>query len=434
MNWTKHIAATISALSLVLMAQSAMAETYAITGAKLATGKAEAPIDNATVVIRDGVVVSAGTNVAIPAGATKVDAKGKWVSPGIFAAFSRLGLIEVSGVSETVDISAGSSPLSAAINVAPAFNTQGAAIAVNRSKGITRAIIAPATGRKIFAGQAALADLGADMDGITKEAVFQFVEMGEQGASEAGGSRLAAYVLFRAMLDEAKTLATSPDFSPEFITRADAPALRDVISGRTKLMVHVDRAQDILQILALKKDYPAMQIMILGASEGWMVAPQIAAAGVPVITTPLYNLPARFEQVAVTQSNIGRMKAAGVTVAIGIHDDDEAHQQSRLMQQAGNMVALNKIPGASGLSWGEAFASITSIPAQIMGFGGQYGVIAPGAKADIVLWDGDPLEVQSKAEQVWIDGVMQPMTSRQTQLRDRYRSLAPSALPQNYKR
>lgn len=81
MNWTKHIAATISALSLVLMAQSAMAETYAITGAKLATGKAEAPIDNATVVIRDGVVVSAGTNVAIPAGATKVDAKGKWVSP-----------------------------------------------------------------------------------------------------------------------------------------------------------------------------------------------------------------------------------------------------------------------------------------------------------------------------------------------------------------
>ena len=101
-------------------------------------------------------------------------------------------------------------------------------------------------------------------------------------------------------------------------------------------------------------------------------------------------------------------------------------------QFAGNLVALSRVPGATGLTWGEALATITSIPAEISGMGGRYGVLAPGAAGDVVMWDGDPLELSSAPVRVFIDGVEQPLTSHQTRLRERYRDLDESDLPKAY--
>jgi imidazolonepropionase-like amidohydrolase len=164
-----------------------------------------------------------------------------------------------------------------------------------------------------------------------------------------------------------------------------------------------------------------------------MVADQIARSGIPVIASALNDLPASFESIASTQSNLGRMRAAGVKVSIGMIDDDDAHKLFYERQYAGNLVALQKVPGATGVSWGEALAMITSRPAEALGLGGQIGRLAAGEHADVVIWSGDPLEVTSGAEQVFIDGVQQPLEDHQSRLLERYRYLPRTDLPKAYR-
>ena len=445
-----------------IAAVPAAAQTVAITGGRVVIGDGSEPIDGGTVVIRNGRVVAAGAGVAVPAGAQVIDASGKWVTPGIVAGFSRIGLVEVDAVDATNDIQASNSPFSAAIDVVPAINPEAASIAVNRAAGVTRAVVSPATSRSIFAGQGAVIDLGGDMQPITRARAFQFVELGEEGASEAGGSRASAHALLRNALREARDLrlpvgsggagqapsdapiediSENPYILPDarrpedvLLTRFDAAALVPVLQGRQLLLVHVERASDILQTLALGREFPRLRLVIVGASEGWRVADQIAAAGVPVIANALEDLPESFEQLSATQSNVGRMRAAGVRVAIGMINDDEARQVRVSTQYAGNLVGIGRVPGHTGLSWSQAFAAITSGPAEAVGLGGEIGSLRPGRRADVVIWDGDPLELATGVDAVWIDGVRQSLENRQTRLRERYREPREGQLPNAYER
>jgi len=442
------------------------AQTYAITGGIVATGDGSEPVQNGTVVIRDGRVVAAGAGVRVPAGAQVIDATGKWVTPGIVGGFTRLGLSEVDLSADGSEDTSADGPFSAAIDVVPSVNPLASTIAVSRADGVTRALVAPATGKSIFAGQGAVIDTGRDMDPITRPRVFQFVELGESGAGTAGGSRSSAHILFRNALREAaelrryaapvqgarggtaseldRPIVRNPNesrvYGPEarrsddvLLTRFDAAALVPVLQGRQYLFVHVERASDILQVLGLKRDFPSLKLVIVGASEGWTVADRIARSGVPVIASAVNDLPASFEQLAATQSNVGRMRAAGVNVSIGLIDDNDTRYIFEERQYAGNLVALQKVPGATGVSWGEALAMITSRPAQAIGMGGEFGSLAPGRRADVVIWSGDPLEGSSAAEAVFIDGVQQPLESHQTRLRDRYRYLPRRELPEAYR-
>ena len=193
------------------------------------------------------------------------------------------------------------------------------------------------------------------------------------------------------------------------LTRFDAAALVPVLQGRQYLLVHVERASDILQVLALKREFPSLKIVSSARARAGPVADRIARSGVPVIASAVNDLPASFEQIAATQSNVGRMRAAGVKVSIGMIDDNDTRNLFEERQYAGNLVALQRIPGATGVSWGEALAMITSRPAQAIGMGGEIGSLAPGRRADVVIWSGDPLEGSSAAEQVFIDGVRQPL-------------------------
>lgn len=439
------------------------AETIAITNGTLATGDGSEPVQGGTVVIRDGRVLAAGQGVAVPAGARVIDASGKWVTPGIVAGFSTLGLVDVSGGAEGAnDSRAENGPFSAAIDVVPAINPLYQPVAINRADGVTRAFVAPDPAKSIFAGQGAVIDTGADMDPITRARLFQYVELGQDGAQEAGGSRASAYILFRNALREASELqryagvssqrSTPADqrnqavvrnpnesriYGPDahrsedvLLTRFDAAALVPVLQGRQYLAVHVERASDILNVLELRKEFPAIKFVIVGATEGWLVASQLAKSDIPVIASPLNDLPASFEQIAATQSNVGRMRAAGVRVSIGMPGD--SHMLFDERQYAGNLVALTKIPGATGLTWGQALEAITSGPAKAMGMGGEIGSLTPGARADAVIWSGDPLDTRSAAEKVFIDGVQQPMENHQTKLLERYRHLPRGDLPKAY--
>ncbi|MEG3179674.1 amidohydrolase family protein [Sphingomonas sp. LT1P40] len=432
----KHLLMTAAAL---IVAFPVAAQTVAVTNAKLVLGDGSAPVEGGTVVVRDGRVVAAGAGVAVPAGVTVVDAGGKWVTPGIFAGFTRMGIVEVDGVEETNDAGAGSSPFKASIDVVPAVNPRTSAITLNRAEGITRAVVAPQARGSIFAGQGAIIDLGADMDAVSKPRAFQFMEYGETGAARAGGSRPAAYAMLKNILFEVRDYVRAPGGFADrgkdaLLTRADAQALVPVVNGTVPLLVHVERASDILVIIGLKRDLPALKLVLVGATEGWTVASQIAAANVPVLASALADLPASFEQLAATQSNIGRLKKAGVTVGIGMINDDETRQARLVKQYAGNLVALSKIPGAAGLDWGQAFATISSKPAEAMGMGAEFGSLRPGRHGDVVIWDGDPLEIGSAAVRVFIDGVDQPLTTRQDKLRDRYFDPKEGVLPKAYQR
>lgn len=424
-----------AAAAMAALTSPSYAETIAITGGKLVVGDGSAPIDGGTVVIRDGSIVAAGVGVAIPAGARQIDASGKWVTPGVFAGFTRLGLSEVDAVNGTNDKSGGKSGFSAAIDIAPAIDPFRSPFAVNRSAGVTRAVVAPVAGDNIFAGQGAIADLGADSDAVTKARAFQFAEFGEDGAANAGGSRAGTHLHFRAMLREAQDYAAGRDgFDDDLLKAEDAKALLSVLRGETRLLIHVEGANDILRLLELKRDFPTIKMVFVGATEGWRVAPQLAQAGVPVIASALNDLPATFEMLGATQSNIGRMKDAGVKVAIGMINDRDSHQLRYTTQYAGNLVSLERVPNASGLSWDEAFAAISSVPADIMGVGDRYGSLKSGKAADVVVWDGDPLELSSTPTSVIIDGVEQPLGNRQQRLRDRYARPTEGDLPKAYDR
>ena len=432
----------IAAALLLAAAAPASAQTFAIVNGTVALGDGSQPIPNGTVVIRDGRIVAAGgMRMKLPAGTQVIDASGKWVTPGIVAGFSRLGLADVDLSAEGADDTNNNGPFNAAIDVVPAINPLYQTVGVNRADGVTRALVAPSAGKSIFAGQGAVIDTGADMDPITAARKFQFVELGETGKDKAGGSRASAYVLFRNALREAaelsgvaRPIAVRHQRSEDvLLTRFDAAALLPVLQGKQYLFVHVERASDILQVLELKQEFRALKIVLVGASEGWMVADRIARSGIPVIASAVNDLPASFEQLAATQSNVGRMRSAGVNVSIGMIDDSDTRNLFMERQYAANLVGLQKVPGATGVSWGEALAMITSRPAQAVGMGGEIGSLAPGRRADVVIWSGDPLEGSSAAEQVYIDGVRQPLETHQTRLRDRYRYLPRRDLPEAYR-
>lgn len=425
-----RLPALLAAAAALALSAPAAAQDFAITHATVALGDGSEPIDDATLVVRGGKVVAVGKGIAVPQGVEQIDGTGKWVTPGLFSALTDLGLYDVDAVEQSRDVSADKAIFSAALDIAPVVNPLAQNIKVSRAGGVTRASVFPRSGNAIFAGQGAVIDLGSDSEALVKPRAFQYVELGEGGGALAGGSRTAAYVTFRNALAEAQDLAGRNGRNDDaLLNRPDAAALIPVVEGRQPLYVHVERAADILAVLKLRQDFPKLDLVLAGASEGWMVAKEIAAAKVPVIANALNDLPAQFEQLAATQSNVGRMHAAGVKVAIGRFFD--MNQPRYAPQQAGNLVALTKLPGASGLSWGAAFAAISSVPAEISGMPGM-GVLKAGATGDVVIWNGDPLELSSAPMRVFVDGVEQPLESHQTKLRDRYRTPQEGALPKAY--
>lgn len=414
---------------------------FAVTNATVAIGDGSAPIEGGVVLVRGGKIVAAGRNVAVPAGIPVIDGTGKWVTPGLVTAMTDLGLVDVGAVDESNDSSAGTARFSAGLDVSLAIDPDAPPVAVSRASGVTRAGVAPIAANAIFAGQGAVIDLAQDGPDMIVPRAFQLVELGERGADLAGGSRVAAQALLRNALREARELSqrkpgkNAGDQAPgqpsdALLTRVDAAALIPVITGKQALFVHVERAADIRGVLALGREFPALRLVIVGASEGWRVASELAAAKVPVLASALADLPVSFETLAATQSNVGRMTAAGVKVALGgFYDNDQPRYAP---QFAGNLVGLSRVPGATGLSWSQALAAITSIPADILGESAAFGSLKPGLAADVVIWDGDPLEVSSASIAIFIDGKPQSLVNHQSRLRQRYRHPTEGALPKAY--
>lgn len=429
----------LAAMLLAGAAVPAAAAPTAIIGATILTARGETVIVGGTLVFDNGRIIAVGSQVPVPAGAAVIDGKGRILTPGIIAAASDLGIAEVTGVRETNDDSARQSAFSAALDLSTAVNPRSLHIAISRMAGVTRAAVLPDGGSSIFAGQGAVISLGVGGPNVVRARAMQYMEMGETGARIAGGSRPAAWAQLANMLAEAQRLAANPagfdrgQDSGALAKRLDMEALAHVLDGRQALFIHADRASDISEVLKLKARYPAIRPVLLGAREAWLVAGDIARAGVPVITHSLYDLPDDFESLASTRNNIGHLQAAGVIVAIGPLGGVGGTTPVNLPGYAGNAVAQASVPGGKGLTRGQALAAITANPARILGLA-DTGTLEVGKRADLVLWDGDPLELTSIPVAVWIDGAAQPMTSRQTELANRYKALGRTDLPLQYPR
>ncbi|HYL05593.1 MAG TPA: amidohydrolase family protein, partial [Thermoanaerobaculia bacterium] len=390
------------------------AETVAITGATVHTMGPAGVLRGATVVIAGGRIQAVGAGVPIPAGARRIDAAGKIVTPGLLDSLTSLGLVEVNAVEDTEDATNEDPQVSAAFDVALGINSRSMLIPINRVEGITRAISAPAIGKSLFLGQGAAIQLAGGGQTVVRRSVAQFVTLGEAGARLAGGTRVAAAIRLREALRDAldydanRSAYDRAERRPYSLPRLDLEALLPVARGEQPLVAVVNRASDIEAILDLAHRLK-LRLILAGAAEGWEVAGQIAAARVPVLLNPLTNLPQSFEELGATLENAARLERAGVTVAFLTGD---SHNSRNLRQGAGNAVA-------HGLPWESALAAMTVNPARIWGLE-DYGTIEPGKDADVVIWSGDPLEVTAAAEHVFIRGQEMPQDSRQIRLRDRY--------------
>lgn len=397
-----------------IVAPPLAAETVAITGATVHTLTERGVLDGATVVVRDGRIVAVGTDVRVPDGARVIEANGRLLTPGFFDAWSHIGIVEISGVSGTNDTEVEGTGLSAAFNVADAINPRSALIPVNRIEGITRTLVVPQPGSHLIAGQALIMDLGGRPDSVGREAAAMVIHLGEQGASLSGGSRAAAMLRLREMFQDARDYGRNRsafergnrrDYAA---SRLDLEALQPLLAGRIPMIAAVNRASDIEALLRLQREFD-LRVIVYGGAEAWVVADQLAAADVAVIVDPLTNLPGSFDMLAATDENAARLHAAGVTVVFATAD---SHNARNLRQSAGNAVAR-------GLPWDAALAAVTVNAARMLGLD-DVGTIAAGQVADLVIWDADPFELSSWPEAVIISGVEVPMTSRQTELRDRY--------------
>ncbi len=416
-------------IALLGMTMTAAAETTAIVGARVHTVGPQGTIDNATILIAYGNIVAVGPDVAVPPGATRIDAAGKIVTPGLFSPVGRLGLVEVSSSASPEDDKQRGALFTAGFDVANAYNPRSTLINVTRTEGVTSAATMPAPGSDdgtgnmghVLAGQAAVVSLGDD-DWLLRAGAGIVVTLGEAGSAYSGGSRAGALLQLTNALDEARDYGQHKGDFERGMRRAyvhsvaDLEALQPVLAGRAPLIANVHRASDIEALVELAAIY-RIRVIINGGAEAWMVADELAAANIPVIVAATDNLPGTFDRINVRRGAANVLVAAGVKVAL-TDGQSKTHNARNLTQSAGNAVS-------DGLDRDAALRAITLTPAEMFGVADRVGSIEAGKAADLVIWPADPFELTTYPDQVYIGGEAIPMHSRQTLLRDRY--LDPSA-------
>jgi imidazolonepropionase-like amidohydrolase len=408
-----------------LLGATAHAQTIALTGAKVFP-VSQPPIENATVIIAGGKITAVGANLPIPANAERIDARGRWITPGLIDPVTVLGVVEIGAVPQSNDASAkGDKSVAAAFRVWDGLNPASMLWAPTRNEGITTVGVVPTGG--LIAGQAAVVDLveGTRAEMLRRKPAAVFAQR-LSGAAPDTSSRGEVLLRLRELLQDAKTYAAHrPAYESArtrtfATTRLNLDALVPVVKGRIPLMVSVDRAADIDRALDLAREF-ALKLVLVGAEEGWMAADRIAAAHVPVITGALDNIPVSFATLGARQENAALLRKAGVAVALSA--GGESFNVRNLKQHAGNAVAY-------GLSWDEALRAVTLTPAEILGISASVGTLQAGRDANLVVWDGDPFEFSTRVVRVIVHGREIKQPSRQDLLMERYKSAPPVYIKQ----
>lgn len=394
--------ALLGACSVLTLAFSAQAETVAIMNGTVHTVSGEV-ITSGDVIIKDGRIIQVGQDLTAPEDATIHDARGKIVTPGLFVAITSLS--DLGGTE--YDYSG------ANFKMTDAFNADSVEIPYDRSYGVTAGLIAPA-GYEMFNGVAALAKMNSSEDAIFKESVLQVANLDMD------------WQYIEDIVEQVQRYARNPaeyrrQYQDKEIKPREAKALIPVFKGQMPLMVSASSVESVRRIIRLKKE-TGVKPIIVGGAEAWMAAEELAAADIPVILDFTLNLPYSFSTAGATLDNATRLNAAGVTISF-IPDSGGS---GTIRQSAGNAVSR-------GMPYDEALASITIVPAKIYGVEDKLGSIEVGKDGDIVIWNGDPLDVTSWPEAVFINGDIQSMNSRHNMLYQRYKDLTRGPLPFGYR-
>lgn len=397
----------------------ASAATIAITNGRVFPVSG-APIERGTVLIRGRQIAAVGASVPVPAGATVIDAAGKIVTPGFIESDTQIGIVEIPlGADGTDDQSSTDKDLSAAFDVVDSFNGESTVIPVTRVEGITRAVVAPSGSGHVILGQGALFDLSGAMvpDSIVKAPVAMFANLGEAGAASEGGSRASAMLRLREALQDALDFArnrlawSTAQRRPYARGRLDMEALGPVVRGELPLAINANRASDLLAAMRLADEFH-LKLVLMGAAEGWRVSSELARRKVPVVVKPLTDIPS-FDALGATLENPARLSKAGVTLVLSSFD---THNARNLRQEAGNAISY-------GLDREAALRAVTLEPARVWGVSDRLGSLDVGKDADVVVWSGDPFELTTGPEHVFIAGREMSKDTRQRQLFEKYRVL-----------
>lgn len=410
---------TSLALGFALAAPAAAeAQTIAITGGTVHPVSAQ-KIENGTVLIRDGRIVAIGADVQVPSDARRIDARGKIVTPGLIHASSELGLLEVSSIDETNE-RASAGEVTASFDVAEGIDPRSVRIPIARTGGVTAAMAVPTGG--IFAGQAALIALsGSRMEELLRVRDAAMAgNFGDALKDAGGGSHAAGLARVRRILEDARDYdRRRADYRRADMQELSAPAseleaLLPVLRGEMPLYVVANSERDILNAVRIAKEF-GIRLIVRGGTEAWKATEELAEAKVPVAVDAYANIP-DFENMEVRWDNAALLAEAGVTVLIY---EGSTGGPRNLRFAAGHAVR-------NGLPWSAALEAITLAPARTFGAEATMGSLAPGRRADIVVWSGDPFEFSTRPEHVFIGGEEIPLTSRQTELLERYRTLPPA--------
>jgi len=385
------------------------------TNAKIHVGDGTV-IDGGSILIEGGKIARIESTAISVDGASIVDLKGKLVTPGLIAADTEIGVVEIGLEDSTRDDSRrDASAIKAGYDPGAAINADSSVIAVQAIEGVTTAAVAPHGG--LLSGSVAWIDL-LPGEHAAIVAASGVAIVGNLGRSH-DGSRAAAIAELRRVFEDARWYRQNERNHDRNQTRQlaahpfDLRALWPVLDKQIPLVVRAHRASDLLAMIEFKADF-AVDLTIVGASEGWKVAKELAAADITVVIQPSDNLPGNFDTLGARLDNAKLLNEANVRVAIAHFD---SHNARNITQEAGLAVA-------NGLPYVAAMRAVTLNVATAYGMDDRYGSIAVGKVANLVVWDGnDPFELSCWAEEVWIRGRKIDMTSRQTQLRDRYMDL-----------
>lgn len=387
----------------VLITQAALADSVLVTNAKLMSMGSLGTQNGVSVLIEEGLIADIGADISAQAD-TVIDVSGAIVTPALFAGATGTGLVEVNAVRESADGSmteTKGNTVQVEFDVRDAYSPLSSLVGVTRVEGFGYSLLTASGGQYSVAGRGSMVDFDGGFESFDGRDVL-FIDVGGYAADKVGGSRAGHWMMLDGIMADVKRRSSER----EYLSQSGKEHLKDLIKSGV-FVFGANRAADIRKVISFTEEH-GLNSVIDGGREAWLLANELASVGIPVMVNGLDNLPSNFDALGSRLDNAALLHTAGVQV---LFTSGETHNARKVRQGAGTAVS-------HGMPYDAAIEAMTTAPSRI--FGGRSRALEVGNRADLVIWNGDPLEVTSYATNVILNGKVTSMETRQTKLLERY--------------